>query len=497
MPDGVGRETAKFLIFGVFACFGPSAGKPRKIKVERCRKGLRGGYSTYAYQEENSWLRDVSDESDHNDNFLSIPTLSDSDVSTGEPMDFSTLLQRIEHSAKDVSTQDVIDDLRVDDDDGDENQQLHLDPISSNEEKMMARRKSRFFSYDFDRVSYTLPIGKKLKYPHALAVSQDGRVLYIADTGHGRILGVPNPHWLKKRNDDTFIPVKGLGSPKGLTIGEGGNLFICDTARHQIILHVFDTQSTTVIGGGTPGYRDGSMSSAKFRHPVGISYCKSTGQIFICDSGNFAIRVVEEGCVRTIAGGNAGIADGLGTHAQFMSPYSLSVSSDGTEIYVADPVVNSIRLISLIEGDTTRGKEIYGNKTVYDEIYETTTIVGVDHQPGYVDQFWDTARSRHPMGVAVNEFDHVFFCDTMNNAIRRVKNNVYVRTIAGGETSRFIGGSIDGADTDCYIRRPVGIAVVPRNGRIYVTEPNCHRIRLIERKPPEIEEISARIKLPP
>jgi len=106
------------------------------------------------------------------------------------------------------------------------------------------------------------------------------------------------------------------------------------------------TAVTTLAGtAGYTGSADGTGTSASFNNPNGIT--TDGTNLYVADLSNHLIRkiVISTGAVTTLAGtGSSGSADGTGTSASFNSP--TGITTDGTNLYVAD---NSTHLIRQIE----------------------------------------------------------------------------------------------------------------------------------------------------
>ena len=105
------------------------------------------------------------------------------------------------------------------------------------------------------------------------------------------------------------------------------------------------TAVTTLAGTGSSGSADGTGTSASFCGPRWIT---SDGtNLYVADNHNHLIRkiVISTGAVTTLAGtaGSSGSADGTGTSSSFYNPRW--ITTDGTNLYVADYYNHLIRKI--------------------------------------------------------------------------------------------------------------------------------------------------------
>jgi hypothetical protein len=129
-----------------------------------------------------------------------------------------------------------------------------------------------------------------------------------------------------------------------ITVDQNGNLYI--TSNKSNVIKKIDPQgNVTVFAGGEAGFADGKGTLATFNGISGL-YADHSGNIFVCDLNNNAIRkITPDGTVTTIAGtGTAGFLDGDGPSAKFDRPFHLVVASDGV-VYVSDYNNNRIRKI--------------------------------------------------------------------------------------------------------------------------------------------------------
>ncbi len=136
--------------------------------------------------------------------------------------------------------------------------------------------------------------------------------------------------------------------PFGCTT-DGTNLYVADASNHTIRQVVIETGVVTTLAGtaGLSGSTDATGTAARFNIPRRITTDGTGTNLYVTDGGNSTIRqvVIATGVVTTLAGtaGLSGSTDATGTAARFYYPFG--ITTDGTNLYVADGDNQTIRVI--------------------------------------------------------------------------------------------------------------------------------------------------------
>ncbi len=229
---------------------------------------------------------------------------------------------------------------------------------------------------------------------------------------------------------------------------------------------------TTIAGDGSPIVRDGKQ--AGFSDPFGVAIAED-GTIYVADAGesNRIRKISPDGSVTTLAGGNEGFSDGIGTSASFNTPSALVLGPDGN-LYVADTGNNRIRKI------TPTG--------------QVSTVAG-DGTAGYLDGPAAKAQFNGPIGLTVSGAGDIYVADTYNDVIRMITTEGEVTTVAGGGTPGFA----DGEQKVALFDTPSGI--IATDSSLIVADTGNRRLRKVSAEgsvttlPTSGEEISRPIGL--
>ena len=227
-----------------------------------------------------------------------------------------------------------------------------------------------------------------------------------------------------------------FSDPYGVAIGPRGAIYVADGGEANRIRVVQPDGAVSTLAGGKEGFVDGLGTAAAFNTPSAIAL-DHLGNLYVADTGNHAIRrIAPDGAVTTLAGnGSPGYADGIGRAAQFKGPVGIAVDDAGI-VYVADTYNDRIRRIAQ---DGT-----------------VTTLAGTG-KPNLFDAPGTAAAFDTPSALAVGHDGNLYIADTGNNAVRRLRPDGTVDTLALPPE----------AERRPALRRPVGLAVT-RDGYLYI-----------------------------
>ena len=332
-------------------------------------------------------------------------------------------------------------------------------------------------------------------------------------------------HWTLER--DKQAAENALAFPGKLLADEQSNrIFIADSGHNRIVVTTLDGEVQQVIGDGERGLTDGGFAEAQFNDPQGMALDGET--LYVADKENHALRKVdlEAQTVETVSGtGQAAMTfspPGPAKDMPLRSPWDLTVLN-GT-LYIAMAGTHQLWSLDIASGNigpfAGSGREGLsdgplmqawlaqptgithdGESRLYFADSETSAVRAADTTPGSavqtlvgIDLFdfgdRDGLGSRvllqHVQGVSYSD-GALYIADTYNSKIKRVdpitKETV---TLFGGPESGFH----DGAWTDARLNEPSGVSCA--KGKLYIADTNNHAIRVADLGTGEVTTLELR-----
>jgi DNA-binding beta-propeller fold protein YncE len=114
--------------------------------------------------------------------------------------------------------------------------------------------------------------------PSGVAVTEDGSVIFVSDTGNNRVC---------KIEDGKITVLANINLPVGIAYADGV-LFVAESGGHMIKAITETGLVMTLAGNGEPGDADGASNEARLNMPKGV--CVSEGVLYIADTGNNKIK---------------------------------------------------------------------------------------------------------------------------------------------------------------------------------------------------------------
>jgi sugar lactone lactonase YvrE len=306
----------------------------------------------------------------------------------------------------------------------------------------------------------------ELRLPNSVAVDRAGNV-YVADTGNNTIRKI-SPNGVVSTlagASGSHGSADGTGgearfwAPFGVAVDGAGIVYVADMANNTIRKITPKGVVSTLAGlAGHPGSQDDIGAKARFRNPWGVA-ADDSGNVFVADLSNDAIRkITPAGVVTTLAGqaGMTGSVDGAGSQARFNAPHGVATDHAGN-VYVSDSANGTIRKI-------TPGGVV-------------STLAGLPRYSGNTDGNGPEARFGNPQGLAVDKQGNIYVAETGNNTVRKITPTGVVTTLTGlaGTTGSSNGNAIG---KDARFNSPGGVAV-DSAGNVYVADTNNHTVRKI------------------
>jgi DNA-binding beta-propeller fold protein YncE len=253
-------------------------------------------------------------------------------------------------------------------------------------------------------------VNARFNNPQGVVFDSTRNIVYVADTNNNRIRTISASgvvSTLAGSGIQGFADGSGVNAnfyrPFGIAVDLAtGTIFVSDRYNHRIRKITLSGIVSTVAGGASASFSDGSGTSARFNYPQGIALDSSGEYLYVADSDNQRIRkiTISSGLVKTIAGrGTVGDTDGLGIDASFSAPSGIALDGVGN-LFVTD-FNNLIRKIDVLSGFVS-------------------TVAGISGVADFLDGASTTAMFNSPQGIAIDSAGTLFIADSNNHRIRKV-----------------------------------------------------------------------------
>ena len=328
-------------------------------------------------------------------------------------------------------------------------------------------------------------------YPHSIAANAEGKLI-VADTGNHLLRALTTDRvaayaGLNLGEDEAGLPLgayhdadvseAAFDKPAGIAIDLKGNIYVADSGNHAIRKIAKSGKVSTLAGNGVIGSQDGSGASASFDTPSDVAVDRK-GNVYVADTLNHVIRkITADGVVTTLTAPSTRVVeyhpgavedagdflDGPIASSKFNEPSGLALDAQGN-LYVSDRGNQRIRYLDFTTGQATTiaGGGNYAAQASYVE-------------GDYADGAAVAARFNAPEGLAVAADGTVVVADSLNHAIRLIRDG-QVTTLAGIAAEY---GQADGVPTSAQFNHPTDVAVLA-GGDLAIADEYGNKIRLLQ-----------------
>ncbi|XP_060568528.1 NHL repeat-containing protein 2-like [Ruditapes philippinarum] len=334
-----------------------------------------------------------------------------------------------------------------------------------------------------------------LNFPGKVCVSDDGRTLVVADTGHHRVIVADNTGKVKhviggkdRGNKDGGFAEAMFSSPQGVVL-DGSILYIADTDNHTIrkadlnVKNVVTLTGTGKQGNDKEGGKHGCCQ--ELSSPWDVCLADGLGgekdavlliamagshQIwayFLKEAAWYKNQQVSAGTCLRLAG--SGVEENRNNSyaekAGFAQPSGVTLSKKLNCLFVADSESSSIRSIQLKDG-------------------AVKNVVGGDIDPrnlfayGDVDGKGNQAKLQHPLGVSMaTEDGPLLVADSYNHKIKSIDiTKRSCQTLMGtGKPGSSKGSNL----LEAELNEPGGLCSDWRGKKVYIADTNNHDIKVL------------------
>ncbi|MBS2028368.1 MAG: hypothetical protein JST54_10725 [Deltaproteobacteria bacterium] len=318
-------------------------------------------------------------------------------------------------------------------------------------------------------------------------------------------------------------------SPSDLAVASDGTVYFADSNNHMVKRISPQGVISVVAGTGSAGYSGdlGAATSAKLYYPTGVALDEPNGQLYIGDTYNNVVRVVDLAShdIYTFAGGGTAPGPGYGdngpaSNAALSYPSHLLVDPVDSSVYVADTGHNRIRRINpistvislVVQSDNSScglafgacggsisgctmaldglGNLFFGSQVSCNYYYAVSRVPKTGGTPvliagGNSSSGGSTAEGISAMAAYIASIPNLAFDPAGNlflsiasaNTVRRIEGgNGRITTVAGTGSAGFSGDY--GVGTSAQLSAPSAIAFDPSNS-LWISDASNNAIRVL------------------
>ncbi|XP_021371936.1 NHL repeat-containing protein 2-like isoform X2 [Mizuhopecten yessoensis] len=342
-------------------------------------------------------------------------------------------------------------------------------------------------------------------WPTLLVVSPTGKYLRaFVGEGHKESLeeflklaldyyrqkGMIKTHSLPISLEKDKLPATPLKFPGKVAVsGDGKLIAIADSGHDQVLICSKDGIVQSVVGGGKKGLQDGSFKDSQFNSPQGMVFVGD--DLYVADTENHVVRKVglKSGSVTTVVGtgvqGQDKEGGNTGTQQEISSPWDLdlgrSIGSESKDIlFIAMAGTHQIWVYFLQDGKWYKGR--------HHKARTCLRFAGSGSEENRNNSYPARAAFAQPSGLAVSthpDVNSVFVADSESSTVRSVTlKDGAVKGFVGGEKdpmNLFAYGDADGVGIEAKLQHPLGVALVTDNkGPLLVADSYNHKIKSVD-----------------
>ena len=253
-------------------------------------------------------------------------------------------------------------------------------------------------------------------------------------------------------------------------------LYISDTSHNRVLEATFEGRVTRIFGSGNAGFWDGRGTESGLREPTGI--CLGRDMLFICDTGNHAIRRVKflaNDQLDTLAGngrqGKSSPEDGPSSTLMLASP--------------TDCVLHQEKLFVSMAGR----HQVWA----FDLLRNNASLVAGSGEEGVADGAMMAANFAQPSALALGK-EFLYVLDSGSSALRQVRLNDLVVTTLVGE-GLYDCGDMDGPASLAKLQHPSAACFDNQRNVLWIADSYNNKIKIYSPSKNEVKTLNVNYKL--